>query len=150
MGGSSQLTREFSREREKIRKSAYFQANFFKPFSAPRAVQISSLEALESSWRALSNDSKLDIKRFHGAENGAVILDKISWKINDFFKKIGRPKMCAWLYMLNVLETIKNNENYLKPKTLFNSAPLQQIQTPCTAKKHIFCYFSYLKFWYLI
>ena len=29
MGCSSQLTREFSREREKIRKIADFQANFF-------------------------------------------------------------------------------------------------------------------------
>ena len=78
---SSQRTREFSRERENIRKIAYFQAKFLKPFSAPRTLQVSGVEALESAWRALSNASKLDVKRFDGAENGAIIFDNISWKI---------------------------------------------------------------------
>ena len=55
-----------------MRKKRAFPKEFFDPFSAPQALQISSLEALESSRRALSNGSKLDIRSSRGAEYRSI------------------------------------------------------------------------------
>ena len=56
----------------KMRKKRAFPKEFVDPFSAPQALQISSLEALESSRRALSNGSKLDIRSSRGAEYRSI------------------------------------------------------------------------------
>ena len=71
--------------------------------SAPRALPISSLVSLESSWQGLSNATKLDIGDARGAEYRPVLRAKtLTKKVEKsmFFNKILRSSIFIFEYFL--------------------------------------------------